>query len=75
MVFEPQELSQPFRTDLTELVQASKALAKRVIPTTFSIRIRENQSRSERREASVRSLYYMPYMSVDGLLKRLCSLQ
>jgi lysophospholipase L1-like esterase len=69
LTFDPHELSQGFRRRLTELVRASRASASMVAVATFSPRLRRDLSPAERRNAAVTSLYYMPYMSIDGLLQ------
>ena len=68
LIFDPHQLSTGFRRALTEVVHASQATAPVVAVATFSPRIRRNQSREEQRQAAVTSLYYMPYMSIEGLL-------
>lgn len=69
LIFDPIELSAPFVTDLTDLVQGSKQVAESVVLVTFSARIRHSQTESERTESAVTSLYYSPYMTTDGLIK------
>jgi lysophospholipase L1-like esterase len=67
--FDPSELSAPFRQRLAALVDRAKEIAPVVAVATFSHRIRHDQSSEEKLAASNTSLYYMPYMSVEGLLK------
>lgn len=66
--FVPAELSPPFQRRLEALVQRAKRHAPVVALVTFSHRVRHHQSREEQLDASNTSLYYMPYMSVEGLL-------
>ena len=71
--FEVEELARPFRDDLTELVRASARVADKVVLITFSTQLREEQTAEDRRKASVTSLFYMPYMSIEGLLEGFAS--
>ena len=66
--FEPAELAAGFRGRLEELVRASHEIAPVVVLVTFSHRARRAQTPAERLAACSSSLYYMPYMSVAGLL-------
>jgi lysophospholipase L1-like esterase len=67
--FDPRELAQPFRADLTELLEASRESASLAAVITFSTRLRRDQDPADQVAAAVTSLYYMPYMSIDGLLE------
>lgn len=67
--YETAEITAPFERDLHKLVDESKKAARFVALVTFSHRIREEQSPEEKARASMTSLYYMPYMSVDGILE------
>lgn len=67
--FQPSELSAPFRQRLATLVRRAKEVAPAVALVTFSHRVRHEQSDEEKLHASNTSLYYMPYMSVEGLLE------
>jgi lysophospholipase L1-like esterase len=66
--FDPLTLSQGFHQRLRALVEASQNVAPVVVVATFSHRIRPEQSPQEQLRASNTSLYYMPYMSVQGIL-------
>lgn len=66
--FRPEEIARPFRRDLLELVRESRKVAPLVYLVTFSPRIRPEQSDEDRKKAAITSLYYMPYMTVDGIL-------
>jgi lysophospholipase L1-like esterase len=68
LVFEPSSLARGFRQRLTQLVQTSKKVAPIVAVATFSTKFRRTQSKEEQLQAANTSLYYMPYMSVSGLL-------
>lgn len=67
--FDPRELSAPFRARLTALLEACREVAAVVVVPTFSHRARRDQSPEEAREACGSSLYYMPFMSIEGLLE------
>jgi lysophospholipase L1-like esterase len=66
--FDPRELSRGFENRLEDLVRRAQEHAPIVALATFSHRIRHEQSDEEKLRASNTSLYYMPYMSVEGLL-------
>lgn len=66
--FDPRELSRGFEARLTSLVRSAQRVAPVVAVATFSPRLRRNQPRDEQVKAAVTSLYYMPYMTVDGLV-------
>jgi lysophospholipase L1-like esterase len=66
--FEPRALSTPFELRLRNLVAAAQDVAPVVVLGTFSHHARRDQTPEERLEACNTSLYYMPYMSVAGLL-------
>ena len=65
---DPSTYSAPFGTRLRALIAEARKHAARVVVVTFSHRVRATQSADGRREASASSLYYMPYMTVDGVL-------
>ena len=66
--FDPRELAGGFRKRLAGLIGEAQAVAPLVVVATFSHKVRREQSAEERLAACNTSLYYMPYMSVDGLL-------
>ena len=66
--FEIDELRAPFTTALTELVEASKRSADLVILVTFSHHLRRDQTPEQKLRAAQTSLYYTPFMTIDGLL-------
>jgi len=68
MIVDHDELSTPFRSDLLELVRESQAVAPVVALATFSPHLRRDQDPTQQANAAITNLYYMPYMSVDGLL-------
>ncbi len=61
-------LTAPFKQDMTNLLAASKAVAKVVAVATFSTKMRPDQGPEQRLEAATNTLYFMPYMTPDGLL-------
>lgn len=71
--FDPETLVAPFRHDLRELVKASEKDAKLVVIATLSDRLRKEQTPEQRMQASITHLYYMPYMSTDGLIEAYAS--
>ncbi len=67
--FDPPTLSRGFHERLRALVEASQKVAPVVAVATFSHRARREQPPEERLKSCNTSLYYMPYMSVEGILK------
>lgn len=68
LVFNPSEISQGFRQEITKLILASKKLAPVVAVATHSHKFRRGQSRDELLRVANTALYYMPYMTLEGLL-------
>ncbi len=66
--FSPAQVGHDFRTNLTALVREAASTAKLVAVATFSHRIRTEQSPEERLQAAASALYYMPFMTPDGLI-------
>jgi lysophospholipase L1-like esterase len=67
--FDPRTLSEGFYQRLRELIETSQKISPVVAVATFSHKVRREQSPEERLRASNTSLYYMPYMSVEGILE------
>lgn len=67
--FNEEELAEPFRKELKLLIEESKKVVSVVAIATFTQRLRADQTQEEQLEAVTSSLYYMPYMTIDGLLK------
>jgi lysophospholipase L1-like esterase len=67
--FVDEDLADPFRRDLTRLVRGIQASGKLVVLITFSQQLRATQTPEQQSRAARTSLYYMPYMSIDGLLR------
>jgi len=63
-----ERVKQPYKEQLLSLVQASQQVADTVVLATLSVRLRREQTPAEQTEGVVTSLYYMPYMSIPGLL-------
>jgi lysophospholipase L1-like esterase len=61
-------LEAPFRAELGELVAAAQAVAPVVAVATFATQFRPGQPEAQQLAAAGTSLYYMPYMSMEGLL-------
>lgn len=68
LTVDPESLAEPFLRDLSELVAAAKRVAPVVVLVTFSHQLRRDQDPQRQAEAAETSLYYMPYMTIDGLL-------
>ncbi len=66
--FDPQQLSRDFKRRLTELIKESQNVARLVVVVTFSHKLRREQSPQEQLKAANTALYYMPFMSTEGLL-------
>lgn len=69
LAFDPEVLSRGFHQRLLELVAAARGVARIVVLATFSPKVRRGQSAEEQLRACNTSLYYMPYMSVEGILQ------
>ena len=63
------QLAGRLRGELAPLVEASQKTAPLVAILTNAPRLRAGQNAEQRRAAAQTSLYYMPYMSIDGLLE------
>jgi lysophospholipase L1-like esterase len=68
LAYDATELAQVFRARLEQLVRDAQELGALVVLPTFSHRARRDQGPEARREASSSSLYYMPYLDVEGIL-------
>ncbi|GJL54347.1 MAG: hypothetical protein NPIRA02_14790 [Nitrospirales bacterium] len=69
LVFQPQEIAREFSEQLEPLVQASRSVAPLVALATFSHKFRKEQTVEEQIQAMNTSIYYMPYMTPQGLLE------
>ncbi len=69
LAVDPQTLGEGFRRDLTALLQAAGRVAPVVAVATFATHLRPDQSESEQTRAIASALYYMPFMTADGLLQ------
>ena len=63
------QLAGRLRGELAPLIEASQKTAPLVAILTNAPRLRAGQNAEQRRAAAQTSLYYMPYMSIDGLLE------
>ncbi len=68
LVYDPQTLSKGFESRLRELITAAQQVSQLTAIATFSHKARRHQSPEEQLKACNTSLYYMPYMSVEGIL-------
>lgn len=64
----PPELPDGFGRRLESLVRSIQASGAQVVLPTFSYRLRRDQGPEARLKAAESALYYMPYMSIEGLL-------
>jgi lysophospholipase L1-like esterase len=67
--FTDQELVAPFKRDLEHLVRKAQEEAELVVLITFSTQLRAAQTQEQQARATQTSLYYMPYMSIEGLIR------
>jgi lysophospholipase L1-like esterase len=67
--FDPARIGTKFQSELTTLAKESAGVASRVAIATFSTRLRPEQTLEQQRQAAVSALVYMPFMSLDGLLR------
>jgi lysophospholipase L1-like esterase len=66
--YDAEALARGFEARLTALVQEARRQGALVALVTFTHRARQGQSREEQLANAQTALYYMPYMSIDGLL-------
>lgn len=66
--FHPEELAAPFRNELGELVRSVRSAGPMTFIATFAPRVRNTQSVAERAAAVSSNLYYMPFLTADGIL-------
>ena len=69
LAFDPDKIGEGFAKNLASLIRVAKKTAPVVAIPTFSIRIRAEQSSDEKITAAASSLYYMPFMTPDGLIQ------
>jgi len=69
LAYDPEVISPLFRARLHTLIDAARKVAPVVSVATFAQRTRREQTPEEQIEASSSSLYYMPYLDVEGILK------
>jgi lysophospholipase L1-like esterase len=68
LVYNADSLARPFESRLVELLREGQRTAPLTAIATFSHKVRRDQPAEAQRQASLSSLYYMPYMSIPGLL-------
>ena len=69
LAVDSRDFASPFRSDLESLVRRAQRTAKLIVLVTFSQQLRAGQSHAKQAQAAATALYYMPYMSIDGLIK------
>lgn len=67
--FDDVDLTAGYRADLAALIDEARAVAPVVVVVTFAQRTRASLPAAERRAAARSSLYYMPYMTPDALVR------
>jgi lysophospholipase L1-like esterase len=68
LVLNPSKLGEPFRHQLTALVRAAQNRAPVVAVAMFATQLRRGQTPAHQRKASQSAMYYMPFMSPQGLI-------
>lgn len=68
LVYDPRQLSAGFERRLGALIRASQDVAPVVAVAAFAPRLRRGQPPDVQTRAAVTALYYMPYMSIEGLV-------
>lgn len=66
--FDPHMLGRQFHDDYVKLIRASQQTAKLVAVATFSTHLRKGQNYEEQNRAMASALFYMPFMTFEGLL-------
>lgn len=61
-------VAEPFRESLIPLVRKAQEIADQVVLVTLSYRIRPEHDQAERESAGVTTLYYMPFLSLQGII-------
>ena len=69
LVVDDADVVTPFRDDLATLVSAAGDVAPVEAVATFSVQYRRDQTPEQQTKAAATSLYYMPYMTIEGLLQ------
>lgn len=62
------QLAAPFEANLDRLLEDAASVSPLVAVATFSVQFRRGQDRARQLQAAETSLFYMPYMTLDGLL-------
>ncbi|MHC4550576.1 MAG: SGNH/GDSL hydrolase family protein [Planctomycetota bacterium] len=66
--YDPRDLSRDFHRDLSRLLRDAREVAPVVAVATFSTQARREQPQDVQLKACNTALFYMPYMSIQGLL-------
>jgi len=67
--FDPLQIGGAFRRDLLELVGEAKRIAPTVAVATFTYQPRPDQPPERQLDAAASALYYMPFMTPEGLIR------
>jgi len=68
LVFDPYKIGAEFRADLVKLVHLTQKRAKVVAIATFSSHLRKGQTLEQQNRAMASAIFYMPFMTPEGLL-------
>lgn len=66
---DPQELTRQYRTRLENLIGLCRATAPVVAVVSGGGRLQRDQRRWQQYRASITNVYYMPYMSITGMIE------
>lgn len=69
LIVDPRELSRGFEQRLMDLVTGSQEVAPVVAVGVFAPRLRRGQPLDEQRMAAITAAYYMPYLTIEGLIQ------
>jgi lysophospholipase L1-like esterase len=67
--FDPEPLAADFEDRMVGLIRAAQESSMIVAVATFSTRVRRVLTPEEQKSALITAAYYMPYMSVEGLIE------
>jgi amino acid adenylation domain-containing protein len=68
LIFTPAELTTGFEERLERLVRACQERCALVVLVTTANRLRRSQSRFQRLRSAATNAFYMPYLSIEGML-------
>lgn len=67
--FDVEKVGLSYKKDLNVLVKEAKKIAPMVVLVTFSVQMRIEQNDEQKLKAAASSLYYMPFMNPNELIK------